>query len=639
MLIILFSFFSFHSEKSTATHIVGGEMYYEYLGSNDYKITLVVYRDCFNGIPWFDNPAFVSVFDSSYNRIKDISILPPGSDTIPLENYDSCTWVDTVCYEVAKYQFTANLPPIPGGYILAYDRCCWNASVLNIVLPLERGLTVLTTIPDSALAYGNSSPVFSNRTPPFFCVGKLFEFDHSAVDPDGDSLAYEIFTPYNSSRMWDSHKAPLVGPYSPLVYATGYSLSNVLGSTVPLTIDPVSGYLSARLDNQVGQFVFGVRVKEYRNGELIGSTDRNYQINSQPCQRYTVASFTKPIIKCGDSIVTFDNNSDSAKAYLWHFGDKNSNDSISISSVPTHKFSGMGKYTVSLVAYSHQGNSCNDTTYGSVSLYPDIEGEFIYEDEPCNNFVQFTDVTNLPVGQEVVQWDWTFGDGTGANAQNPYHQYNLGSEPRSFIVTLKIKNINGCTDSVMMLYTGSNREYKINGVSATKYIVYPRDDSTLLIDDADSAVLYTWSPTEGLSTPNKSSTFASPSERTLYTVKVEDNRGCVDYKTIDIDVHEYSCGENVVYVPNAFSPNGDGENDYMRIRGEEITFLRLSIFNRWGQLVFESENINMTKNETLGWDGSYQGVKQEPGVYVYQLEVQCSDNRVFTKKGNITLIR
>jgi hypothetical protein len=77
----------------------------------------------------------------------------------------------------------------------------------------------------------------------------------------------------------------------------------------------------------------------------------------------------------------------------------------------------------------------------------------------------------------------------------------------------------------------------------------------------------------------------------------------------------------------------------LRLRGEEIARIDLSIYNRLGQLVFHSNNLAMLENETYGWDGKFKGKLQDPGVFVYYLKVGCSDDRNFVKKGNITLLR
>lgn len=624
--------------KVRATHIVGGEMYYEHISGNMYKITLIVYRDCFNGIPGFDDPAYVAVFDSAFNRIKNITVPAPLPDIIPLQNYDSCTWVDTVCYEVAKYEFIDSFPPIKGGYILAYDRCCWNFSVINIVNPDERGLTIVSYIPDSSKALNNSSPVFKFRTPVFFCVNDFFEFDHSATDSDGDSLSYELFTPFNSSKLFQSHLAPNKGPYNELIYIPGFSLANVLGGKVPLKIDSTTGFMTATHGNQIGQYVFGVRVNEYRDGILIGKTERTYQINSQQCRRFTKAQFNNPIIQCGDSLVVFTNNSDSSISYLWRFGDSGSPDSISSIESPTHLYSSLGTYEVELIAYSYQGNECNDTIKGNIHLLPKLEGEFIWQEDKCSNFVQFEDVT-ISLSGAVNKWQWDFGDGSGAIVKNPYHYFELNDVPKSYLVTLLISNENGCEDSISLLYTGENRKYEISSPVATKYTIYPREDSTLLSVEADSAIFYSWTPVDDLSSPSENTTYAKPQVHTVYKVVVKDGRGCVAEKFVEIDVFKYGCGETSVFVPNAFSPNSDGENDFLRIRGEEITSLNLSVYNRWGQLVFESENVNMIQDQSFGWDGRFNGEIQDPGVYVYTIDVTCSDNRSFSKKGNVTLIR
>ena len=616
---------------TNATHIVGGELYYTFLGGNRYEFTLVIYRDCINGRPWFDDPAYIGVFDSSNTEIRVISIDTSNLviDTVPLEINDPCTELNAlVCYQRGRYTFEDTLSMAPGGLTLAYDRCCWNGTVSNLVLPLEQGLTVVSYIPDTSLAIGNSSPYFNKLTPPFLCLNQPLEFDHSATDPDGDSLVYEVFTPFNIKGSLTSWGPPDPPPYQALITKP---------PNLPLAINPVTGLLTS-FPTVKGQFVFGVRVKEYRNGQLIGETSRSYQFNIEPCSRVTDANFPNPIIQCGDTVVTFGNNSVGAISYQWHFGDPNSPDTGSNSSNPTHIYSGNGNYTVQLIAYSDFGTPCNDTSYGSVQLYPELTGDFSWEDEVCDNFVQFTDQTPNTSGN-VTTWQWTFGDGNGSSQQNPYHYFDLGADPRTFIVTLLVENENGCVDSIFYPYTGSNRKYSIDGVSISKSIVYPRGDSTMLSVDAQNAVSYIWEPIESVTDPYSPTTYAKPKTFQRYKVTVTDNRGCKDDDFVDVRVYEYSCSESDIYVPNAFSPNGDGANDFLRVRGEELRSLDFAVYNRLGELVFESSDLNMTQDQSLGWDGTFKGRAQDAGVYVYHLKARCSDEREFTKKGNVTLLR
>ena len=97
--------------------------------------------------------------------------------------------------------------------------------------------------------------------------------------------------------------------------------------------------------------------------------------------------------------------------------------------------------------------------------------------------------------------------------------------------------------------------------------------------------------------------------------------------------YEINCGEPDIFIPNAFSPNGDGENDTYLVTGKVVEELALKIYNRWGELVFE------TNDPLKGWDGTFNGKKVDPVVFVYQLDVRCIDQRAFTKKGNITVVR
>jgi gliding motility-associated-like protein len=86
-------------------------------------------------------------------------------------------------------------------------------------------------------------------------------------------------------------------------------------------------------------------------------------------------------------------------------------------------------------------------------------------------------------------------------------------------------------------------------------------------------------------------------------------------------------------LPSAFSPNNDGQNDLLRVLGTGINEIDFSIYNRWGQLVFN------TTNKDIGWDGSFNGDKQEVGVYVWRLQGSLTDGTQIKKSGNVTLVR
>ena len=87
------------------------------------------------------------------------------------------------------------------------------------------------------------------------------------------------------------------------------------------------------------------------------------------------------------------------------------------------------------------------------------------------------------------------------------------------------------------------------------------------------------------------------------------------------------------FIPNSFTPNGDGNNDVFEIYGENIKTVKLRVFNRWGELVYESTN------QFKGWDGTYKGVLQNPGVYTYDAEIIFLDDTQVEKHGSVTLIR
>jgi hypothetical protein len=256
-----------------ATHIVGGEMSYRSLGNNNYEITLTVYRDCYNGVAPFDNPAAIAIYSGTGGLVSNNQVNISSQLSLPSVVNNPCLIPPiNLCYELARYVFTATLPPVNGGYTIVYQRCCRNQTIINLSNLYNTGGTYMATIPGPMLASANSNPVFNSLPPTFICQNDLFTFDHSATDADGDSLVYELCAPLTGGDRNNPAPSPAdPPPYIPVVYASPYSINNMLGGTLPFSIDSRTGIITAR-PPAAGQFVYGVCVNEYRNGILIGKS-------------------------------------------------------------------------------------------------------------------------------------------------------------------------------------------------------------------------------------------------------------------------------------------------------------------------------------------------------------------------------
>ncbi len=169
-------------------------------------------------------------------------------------------------------------------------------------------------------------------------------------------------------------------------------------------------------------------------------------------------------------------------------------------------------------------------------------------------------------------------------------------------------------------------------VSATADLDTIPEGASVNLHALPNSYTYNWSPSSSLDDANIQHPIASPTTTTRYILRVSDS-GCVRTDTVTIYVRDVICGPPDVYVPNAFTPDGDGKNDKVFVRGNNLREMKLSIFHRWGEKVFETEDQN------IGWDGKFKGRECDPAVFVYYLEATCIDKETYFEKGNITLIR
>lgn len=159
---------------------------------------------------------------------------------------------------------------------------------------------------------------------------------------------------------------------------------------------------------------------------------------------------------------------------------------------------------------------------------------------------------------------------------------------------------------------------------------------SLKASGSQDVVKYTWSPTEYLDNPNSPYVNAAIRKPMIYSVTGTNQYGCTKSDVVNIDL---VCNADAMFIPNTFSPNGDGTNDIFYIRGKGINMIKsFRIFNRWGQEVFTREKINV-EDISNGWNGNFNGKPQPADVYIYFVEAYCDTNEFFQLRGNVTLLR
>ena len=191
---------------------------------------------------------------------------------------------------------------------------------------------------------------------------------------------------------------------------------------------------------------------------------------------------------------------------------------------------------------------------------------------------------------------------------------------------------NGCLVEDSILINVSNLGNTSVVASSSDYYVVQGTTVTLTGEPGGSGYTVVWTPSNAVTNPTVSQTSAVIEESTLFTYTVSDGF-CTKSDTVFVQKIELACEEPFIYIPNAFTPNDDNENDVLFVRGPVVEEMLFRVFNRWGELVFESTS------RSVGWDGTFKGRPCDPDVYDYYLEGICVGGEEALIKGNVTLIR
>lgn len=308
-------------------------------------------------------------------------------------------------------------------------------------------------------------------------------------------------------------------------------------------------------------------------------------------------------------------------AWQWDFGDGSTSNLPS----PSHIYQNAGIYTVELTVWSIDG--CIDvlqlpsyiTVYESPVAIFDADKTLICAEDS----IAFTDLSTINPPDYISNWDWNFGDWGYDTLQNPTHTYNT---PGTYDVTLIVTNSFGCPDTLtkkLLIDVLVKPEALFTVYTAIVQLPYEEVQFY-----NQSINYYTWlwdfgDETSDSQTLNPSKLYEDSGHYDVWLHAIH-QLGCRDSMMRTIIVLE----QESYYVPNTFTPNDDGRNDVFNIYGKGIVNFEMTIYNRWGDLIYETQTLDK------GWDGTLKDKPLQEGVYIYKASFDLFSHKyTITNKG------
>lgn len=511
----------------------------------------------------------------STTKIINIQDYPVASIDLPS---------DTLCANVIT-SFTNNTAGIVSSNWSVSGGLLTNSTNSTITLPFPKGNYTVQLI--ATTTFGCKDTIIKSIS--VFGPEGDFSINNNNIC-QGDSITFNIIDTVDvGNYSWDFGDGTSGSAISPITHE--YNFLPPSGQTVAKLV-VYSGMDLCPVTAEKNIFIHYVKADFERNGEL------------------------DTIICLGD-VLNLTNSSINSNTFQWDFG--NGTTSNTSNTELTVNYSTSDTFDITIISYNSQFG-CTDTTMKQI-IIADLPNFISYNDTIC-----YGNTANLILDSVQNQYIYSWIPSDLLNNDSIQNPIANPSETQIFTIIVT-DTITGCsttqTPTVFVIQP-------LNDINFDTTIVVG-DFVNLPIENQSGLVNFTWTPTDGLSCLDCSNPQVQPLNEITYEVIMEDVLGCSQANgTFIIKIHP----ETFIELPTTFTPNGDGVNDKIYVKGWGVKdLIYFQIYNRWGELVFETSEI------TEGWDGYYKGKLQNNDIYTYKVKAGTWRNEEIEKNGFINLMR
>jgi gliding motility-associated-like protein len=377
-----------------------------------------------------------------------------------------------------------------------------------------------------------------------------------------------------------------------------------------------NGHLANSVLN-VGNNSITLRI-ENLNNSCRDTLEQNIEIFKNP-----VADFLAVDACLGESVNFSDNSSSNIITWSYDFGD---GIGASADQNPIYTYTNPGVYNVILSITSDRG--CESMLGKKIIIHKLPSANFKVLSDIClGNEVEISYLSDAN-DANVAAWNYIFGDGNFSTEQNPTHAYNYLS---SFDVSLDVVSSEGCKNDTIMPAIIETHNFPIADFQASTLFASELSPKINFYNHSEGAIFFEWNFDNGEYSFEENPTFIFNNPQ-IYNVALTatNDIGCSSKIIQTVQINP----EYTFFIPDAFTPDGDGLNDVFIAQGNRISSFEMQVFDRWGGVIFESSSID------LGWDGnSFTGEELGDGIYLYHITLYDINQRLWVYNGELKLMR